>query len=143
MRGRVRTWSDDQLRAAVARNTNFADVLRELGLRPAGGNHLTMKRHIARLGLDISHFSNDRRVRGLRAHREGKQRAFADIFCEGSRVNSSTVRRSARLRVLPRECAFCGNTGEWRGKPLTLQLAHANGRSDDNRLEHLRWLCPI
>jgi len=39
-------------------------------------------------------------------------------------------------------CALCGNSGEWQGKPLTLQLDHANGRYDDNRLENLRWLCP-
>ena len=37
-RGRYRSWTDDELRAAVARHTNRADVIRELGLRPAGGN---------------------------------------------------------------------------------------------------------
>ena len=35
MRGRVRTWTDEQFRDAVAGSTNLTDVIRALGLRAA------------------------------------------------------------------------------------------------------------
>ena len=38
-------------------------------------------------------------------------------------------------------CERCG-IESWRGRPLSLQLHHANGVRDDNRLENLRLLCP-
>ena len=44
--------------------------------------------------------------------------------------------------LLEYKCALCGNTGEWQGKPLTLQLDHINGEHLDHRLENLRFLCP-
>lgn len=39
-------------------------------------------------------------------------------------------------------CAECGISGDWNGKPLTLQLDHINGKHSDNRIENLRILCP-
>jgi len=40
------------------------------------------------------------------------------------------------------ECVMCGNKGEWCGKPLSLQLDHIDGNTDNNNLDNLRWLCP-
>lgn len=36
----------------------------------------------------------------------------------------------------------CGNTGEWLGEKISLELDHINGVNDDNRIENLRILCP-
>src|SRR5690349_16534131 len=36
---RPRTWTDEQLRSAVATSTTVADTIRKLGLVPAGGNY--------------------------------------------------------------------------------------------------------
>ena len=142
MRGRLRRWTDAQFIAAVEAHTNFTDVIRALGLRPAGGNHRTMKRHAVRLGVDLSHFSGERRVRGLRLAHDRARLDPAAIFQRDSRVAKASVRRYAIGRLVPFACATCGNTGEWRGLPLTLQLHHVNGVYDDHRLENLRWLCP-
>ena len=142
MPGKRRRWTDESLVKAVEKHTNFTDVLRELGLRPAGGNHATMKRHAQRLCLDTSHFNDARRVRGLHLYRNTRRRSDAEIFREDSLVASTQLRRAARRHVAPFRCATCGNEGTWRGEHLTLQLDHANGRYNDNRLENLRWLCP-
>jgi hypothetical protein len=54
-------WSDDQLPAAVVAATSWRGVMRELGLNPNnGGGTLTIRRHVARLGLDTSHFKGNR-----------------------------------------------------------------------------------
>jgi 5-methylcytosine-specific restriction endonuclease McrA len=142
MRGRVRTWTDEQLRDAVGKSTNLSDVIRALGLRPAGGNHLSVKKHLARLEVDTSHFNRESQLRGLRARHVANDLSSDQVFCERSRAYGKAVRRRARSTILPIICAHCGNTGEWQGRPLTLQLDHVNGKYDDNHLENLRWLCP-
>jgi hypothetical protein len=56
------TWSDTQLKGAVAAATNWRDVMRALGLRAdSAGAIRIMKRHVIRLGLDTSHFRGKRR----------------------------------------------------------------------------------
>lgn len=40
------------------------------------------------------------------------------------------------------ECNICGQGLTWKGKPLTLQLDHIDGNSDNNDLDNLRLLCP-
>jgi hypothetical protein len=56
-----RTWSDDQLKGVVAAARNWRDVMRALGLRAdSAGAIRIMKRHVARLGLDTSHFRGKR-----------------------------------------------------------------------------------
>jgi hypothetical protein len=57
----VRTWSNDQLKDAVAAARNWRDVMRALGLRAdSAGTVRIMKRHVASLGLDTSHFRGKR-----------------------------------------------------------------------------------
>lgn len=141
-KGRVaRRWTDEMLRTAVQHNTCLTDVLRELKLRPAGGNHKSVARHITRLKLSTAHFSNERRVRGLRAAQLAGMLADEVVFCRDSAASPGAVKRRYRRRK-PYACVLCGNPGQHRGKPLTLQLDHKNGCPHDNRMSNLRWLCP-
>jgi hypothetical protein len=39
-------------------------------------------------------------------------------------------------------CEECGQDGTHNGKPLTLQMDHIDGNSDNNYLGNLRLLCP-
>ena len=50
---RPRSWTDDQLVAAVAAASSLAEVHRRLGLTP--GDYDVMRAHIRRLGIDASH----------------------------------------------------------------------------------------
>ena len=40
------------------------------------------------------------------------------------------------------QCEICSQPPIWQGKPLTLQLDHIDGNSDNNQLTNLRILCP-
>ncbi len=56
-----RTWSDIQLKDAVAASANWRDVMRALGLGAnSAGAIRIVKRHVLRLGLDTSHFRGKR-----------------------------------------------------------------------------------
>lgn len=54
----LRSWTDEDLRVAVAEHHSWRAVARALGLRPTSTNNL--RRHVARLCLDTSHFSGKR-----------------------------------------------------------------------------------
>jgi hypothetical protein len=60
--GRARSWTDAQLREAVAASTTFKEVHARLGLKPGGGSHSAVRLRIAELGLDVSHFEPRRRT---------------------------------------------------------------------------------
>ncbi len=60
--GGRRTWNDDQLRQAVADSTSWSAVARALGLKgTSAGVIRTIKRHAARLDLNTTHFTGQRR----------------------------------------------------------------------------------
>jgi hypothetical protein len=60
--GDKRTWNDHQLRQAVADNPSWRAVARALGLKgTSAGVIRTIKRHAARLELDTTHFTGQRR----------------------------------------------------------------------------------
>lgn len=138
-----RRWTDDQLRDAVATSHNIKEVLIKLqGSFIAGGNYKMFHRHVARLKLDTSHFNNDARSSGLRAHVDSHKITKADLV-QDSTVSPSHLRLFLiRNNIIPYRCGGCDNDGTWCGKTLSLQLDHENGVRSDNRIQNLRFLCP-
>jgi hypothetical protein len=52
-------FTEPELREVVAGSRCYAEVLRKLGRRPAGGNHGTIKKYVARWGISTEHFDQD------------------------------------------------------------------------------------
>src|SRR4051812_9629632 len=61
--GRPRTWTDEQLRAAVTRSTSFKSTVEKLGVKPHGTTYYDVKARIRILELDTSHFIKRRSAR--------------------------------------------------------------------------------
>lgn len=126
---------------AVAENKSIAGVLRQLNLRPLGGNYKTVHRLIKEYGLKTSHFTGQGWNVGLGFK---PKQAIND---EEIYVENSDYRCSWRLRERYKKttginhCEKCGLT-EWQGKPIPLEIHHINGKNTDNRLENLQLLCP-
>ncbi|MBO4476194.1 MAG: hypothetical protein J5737_05700, partial [Bacteroidales bacterium] len=54
---RKKTYTIEDVREAVADNHSIAGVLRQLGLKPLGGNYRTINRIITDSQIDTSHFT--------------------------------------------------------------------------------------
>jgi transposase-like protein len=53
---RRRRYTDEEAREAIASSLSYSDALRRLGMRPAGGNHRTLKVLADRLAISTDHF---------------------------------------------------------------------------------------
>lgn len=112
-------------------------MLRYLGRGVSGGQYSWIKRHIALANIDTSHFTGQGWKIGSIQYKSD------EVFAEGSKHSRAKVRKFIiRDNLIPYQCAFCGNNGEWRGHEMALQLDHINGVFNDHRLENLRFLCP-
>lgn len=137
-----RTWSDEDLRVLVEASVTYAEVQRKLGYRPSGGIHRYLKAHIARLGLDTSHFVGQSWMRGQSKPIARRRVELGLVLVKGSLIGSGHLRHKLVKAGLKQErCEACG-LAEWQGERLSLELDHINGDHTDNRLENLRILCP-
>lgn len=136
----LRHWTDEQLAKAVATSTSFSETGAKLGLTTFGSNSRTIKKRIAFLQLDTSHFltvsERSKRNSLLQAKRPQKE-----ILCINDIHRKHIKKYIIKNDLIPYKCSECGIT-EWTGKILSLHLDHINGINNDNRLENLRFLCP-
>jgi hypothetical protein len=134
-------YDDDDIRRAVAESYTIANVLRLLGVQPKGGNYAVLRRAIARLGLDTSHFKGQAWSKGL-TRPSTRWMPLDQVLVAGYFAQSNRLRKRLLAAGLKEaRCEVCGLT-EWNGFPIPLELDHINGRRDDNRIENLRLVCP-
>jgi formate-dependent nitrite reductase cytochrome c552 subunit len=138
------------LEPIVRDSFSMGQVLRQLELRPTGGNHRNIVARIRLVDLSTEHFKGQGWSRGETVATNANVARIArlntwrddEVFVS----NSPVINGPRLIRRLLRQgwiyaCRTCG-IGQWNGERLSLQLDHLNGVNNDNRLENLQLLCP-
>lgn len=105
----------------------MAQLLKQLGLRVAGGNYANMKRILQKLQVDCSHW-------------KGQAWNKNDMLKDWSKYTRAVNLKPHIISLRSHKCEGC-NLTEWLGRPIPLEIEHVNGNRTDNRLENLKLLC--
>ena len=137
---KVYSVSDEEFKDIIKNANSYSDCMRALGLTTRGGSSTErLKQRIEELECSIKHFGQLNNGKNANAKYD-----LDEILIENSPYQNTTRLKERIIREgrLEYKCEQCGNTGEWLGQKLTLQLDHKNGRHNDHRIENLRFLCP-
>jgi hypothetical protein len=137
-------YTEEEARAAIAASTSYAEALRRLGMRAAGGNHLTLRRYARDIWrIPTDHFDPHALTRGSGNALRRLARPLEEILVEHSTyTNRGHLKRRLYEEGLRQPiCELCGQGEIWRGRRMSLILDHINGVADDHRLENLQIVC--
>jgi hypothetical protein len=129
-------YSKELLEEASKDAFSIAQVCRNVGLKPVGGNYRTIIRKLEEFGIDTSHFtgrlwSKDKKLTNITC-----RLSLQDILKENTNYSSDNLKKRLINEGLKEaKCEICGYTEN-------LELHHINGDHYDNRLENLQILCP-
>ena len=135
-------YSIDQLRTICQNSYSYSQVIKELGLTPAGGNYYTIKKDIIDNSIDISHFTFKAWNQGKRFRPVVQKKPLEEVLV----LNSSYQSHKLRLRLISegyfeRKCYNC-QLRNWLDNPIPLELHHIDGNHFNNLIENLTLLCP-
>lgn len=120
-------YTDNDIILAVKDSTSLSQVIRKLELKVAGGNFDTVRRKIAQLNLDTSHFT-------------GKLWSKGKTIKDWAEYKKDSGRKTFLISERGHKCEDCGLT-EWKDFPITLELHHIDGNRVNNEKTNLQLLC--
>ena len=142
----VWTLSHDEFQRLLDESQSVSSLLRSLNLNDRSGNHRTVLKRLEEEIFTLDKFRENRKLDdATRGKRVGALRAvpLTRILVQNSTYPKSKLKhRLFKDGLLENCCHICGLPPTWNGQPLSLQLDHINGVSNDNRLENLRIVCP-
>jgi hypothetical protein len=135
-------YTKEMLEEAVKKSLSFAGVLRELGLKQAGGTQCHLKRVVIKYGIDYSHFTGSCHNRGKASPKRIPWEEVLVISRVDRREHSFRLRRALIESGVEEKCSECGVKDCYNNKPIVLQVDHIDGDWINNLKENLRFLCP-
>lgn len=137
--GKRRTYTDQDFSDAVRLSVSYAEVLRRIGLVPAGGNYALAKHRTIEMGLDVSHLKGQAWSSGKTI---GPKKPIEFYLSDNSSSRSHHLKKRLLSEgVMQPVCSSC-NMSEWLGGSIPLELDHVDGNTRNNLLSNLRLLCP-
>jgi ribosomal protein L40E len=132
-------YTEQELRSAVENAQTLSDVLRSIGLVPAGGNFSSLRRTLKRLDVSTEHFTGYSWSAGKTL---GPKKPLESYLKKGVYVSSHTLRKRLIAEgIKEHRCEKCLLI-EWLGKPIPLELEHKDGDHQNNEISNLEVLCP-
>ena len=117
-------------------------LMRELGLKPEGGNYVQIRRHVARLNISVHHFKGTGWSRGITGLRRPSTPLASVLVNPTDYPSYKLKKRLFRAGLKSERCELCGWESRAADGRIPVELDHINGDRRDNRFENLRILCP-
>ena len=107
---------------------SIAGLIKSLNLRVAGGNYTTIRRKIAQLNVDTTHWT------GQLWAKDHQLKDYKDYV-------KPTALKKHLINKRGHKCEICSNDW-WLNQLITIELHHIDGNSTNNKEENLQLLCP-
>ena len=135
---KLSNFSNEYIENILKESKSFSDVLRHFGYTSiTTGNYKIVKDELNKREITIPVYNFFAQYNNF-----NRGRKLEELFVQNSHTSRTHLKKLIRKHNLINYSCECGNSGEWRGKKLVLQLEHKNGDTTDNRLENLCFLCP-
>ena len=139
---RPKTWNLAWLKEAVKTSESMRQVIKKLGLVPAGGNYVQVSAAIATHKLNTAHFKGQGWSKGMKVSKEPLFTLEEVLVRNSHHASHHLKRRLFKAGLKSAKCEECGWEKQSEDGRIPIELDHINGDRYDNRIENLRILCP-